>query len=173
MVQFLSIIFFSWISSIFVGFFKSSRIFFVSLCIGRAKFSLRTRNWKSLRQNKQVPLRQSKGSKFSVEILSFIISQWAKSSSAEKRHISTAPISFVHILKMIYSNRGVVLKGNSCALIFNTPRQRLIHTEEISMEIITVRDSRNSSVKTWFHAISQVANGYFIIPLSQVTESVL
>ena len=32
MVQFLPIIFFSWISSIFVGFFKSSR-FFVSLCI--------------------------------------------------------------------------------------------------------------------------------------------
>ena len=32
MVQFLSIIFFSWISSIFVGFFKSSRIF-VSLSI--------------------------------------------------------------------------------------------------------------------------------------------
>ena len=32
MVQFLSINFFSWISSIFVGFFKSSR-FFVSLCI--------------------------------------------------------------------------------------------------------------------------------------------
>ena len=32
MVQFLSISFFSWISSIFVGFFKSSR-FFVSLCI--------------------------------------------------------------------------------------------------------------------------------------------
>ena len=32
MVQFLSIIFFSWISSIFVGFFKSS-LFFVSLCI--------------------------------------------------------------------------------------------------------------------------------------------
>jgi len=31
MVQVLSIIFFSWISSIFVGFFKSSR-FFVSLC---------------------------------------------------------------------------------------------------------------------------------------------
>ena len=31
MVQFLSINFFSWISSIFVGFFKSSR-FFVSLC---------------------------------------------------------------------------------------------------------------------------------------------
>ena len=31
MVQFLSIIFFSWISSIFVGFFKSSR-FFVSPC---------------------------------------------------------------------------------------------------------------------------------------------
>ena len=34
MVQFLSIIFFSSISSIFVGFFKSSR-FFVSLCIIR------------------------------------------------------------------------------------------------------------------------------------------
>ena len=32
MVQFLSINFFSWISSIFVGFFKTSR-FFVSLCI--------------------------------------------------------------------------------------------------------------------------------------------
>ena len=34
MVQFLSIIFFSWISSIFVGFFKSSR-FFVSprMCV--------------------------------------------------------------------------------------------------------------------------------------------
>ena len=32
MVQFLSIDFFSWISLIFVGFFKSSR-FFVSLCI--------------------------------------------------------------------------------------------------------------------------------------------
>ena len=32
MVQFLSIIFFSWISSIFVGFSKSSG-FFVSLCI--------------------------------------------------------------------------------------------------------------------------------------------
>ena len=32
MVQFLSINFFSWISSIFVGVFKSSR-FFVSLCI--------------------------------------------------------------------------------------------------------------------------------------------
>ena len=32
MVQFLSINFFSWISSIFVGFFKSSR-FFVSPCI--------------------------------------------------------------------------------------------------------------------------------------------
>ena len=32
MVQFLSIIFFSWISSIFVGFFKSSR-FFGSPCI--------------------------------------------------------------------------------------------------------------------------------------------
>jgi len=32
MVQFLPIIFFSWISSIFVGFFKSSR-FFVSLCM--------------------------------------------------------------------------------------------------------------------------------------------
>ena len=32
MVQFLSIYFFSWISSIFVGFFKSSR-FFVSPCI--------------------------------------------------------------------------------------------------------------------------------------------
>ena len=32
MVQFLSIFFFSWISSIFVGFFISSR-FFVSLCI--------------------------------------------------------------------------------------------------------------------------------------------
>ena len=32
MVQFLSIFFFSWISSIFVGFFKSSR-FFVSPCI--------------------------------------------------------------------------------------------------------------------------------------------
>ena len=32
MFQFLSIIFFSWISSIFVGFFKSSR-FFVSPCI--------------------------------------------------------------------------------------------------------------------------------------------
>ena len=32
MVQFLSIIFFSWISSIFVGFFKSSRLF-VSLCL--------------------------------------------------------------------------------------------------------------------------------------------
>jgi hypothetical protein len=32
MVQFLSINFFSWISSIFVGFFESSR-FFVSLCI--------------------------------------------------------------------------------------------------------------------------------------------
>jgi len=31
MVQFLSINFFSWISSIFIGFFKSSR-FFVSLC---------------------------------------------------------------------------------------------------------------------------------------------
>ena len=31
MVQFLSINFFSWISSIFVGFFKSS-LFFVSLC---------------------------------------------------------------------------------------------------------------------------------------------
>ena len=33
MVQFLSINFFFWISSIFVGFFKSSRFFFVSLCI--------------------------------------------------------------------------------------------------------------------------------------------
>ena len=32
MVKFLSINFFSWISSIFVGFFKSSS-FFVSLCI--------------------------------------------------------------------------------------------------------------------------------------------
>ena len=32
MIQFLSINFFSWISSIFVGFFKSSR-FLVSLCI--------------------------------------------------------------------------------------------------------------------------------------------
>ena len=32
MVQFLSIIFFSWISSIFVGFFKRSRLF-VSPCI--------------------------------------------------------------------------------------------------------------------------------------------
>ena len=32
MVQFLSVIFFSWISSIFVGFFKSSR-FFVSSCM--------------------------------------------------------------------------------------------------------------------------------------------
>ena len=32
MVQFLSINFFSWISSIFVGFFNSSR-FFVSFCI--------------------------------------------------------------------------------------------------------------------------------------------
>jgi hypothetical protein len=32
MVQFMSINYFSWISSIFVGFFKSSR-FFVSLCI--------------------------------------------------------------------------------------------------------------------------------------------
>ena len=31
MVQFLSIIFFSWISSIFVGFFKSSRFFCVIL----------------------------------------------------------------------------------------------------------------------------------------------
>ena len=31
MVQFLSINFFSWIYSIFIGFFKSSR-FFVSLC---------------------------------------------------------------------------------------------------------------------------------------------
>ena len=31
MVQFLSVFFFSWISSIFVGFFKSSR-FFVSPC---------------------------------------------------------------------------------------------------------------------------------------------
>ena len=30
MVQFLSINFFSWISSIFVGFFKSSLFFFVS-----------------------------------------------------------------------------------------------------------------------------------------------
>ena len=36
MVQFLSIIFFSWISSIFVGFFKSSR-FFVSPCIKDGK----------------------------------------------------------------------------------------------------------------------------------------
>ena len=36
MVQFLSINFFSWISSIFVGFFKSSR-FFVSLCIRQAE----------------------------------------------------------------------------------------------------------------------------------------
>ena len=34
MVQFLSMIFFSWISSIFVGFFKSSR-FFVSFCINK------------------------------------------------------------------------------------------------------------------------------------------
>ena len=33
MVQFLSINFFSWISSIFVGFFKISRFFFVSFCI--------------------------------------------------------------------------------------------------------------------------------------------
>ena len=31
MVQFMSIIFFSWISSIFVGFFKSSRFFCVTL----------------------------------------------------------------------------------------------------------------------------------------------
>ena len=35
MVQFLSINFFSWISSIFVGFFKSSRFFFVTLYIQR------------------------------------------------------------------------------------------------------------------------------------------
>ena len=33
MVQFLSVNFFSWISSIFVGFFKSSHFFFVSLFI--------------------------------------------------------------------------------------------------------------------------------------------
>ena len=38
MVQFLSIIFFSWISSIFVGFFKSSR-FFVSPCTKCCKTS--------------------------------------------------------------------------------------------------------------------------------------
>ena len=38
MVQFLSIIFFSWISSIFVGFFKSSR-FYVSLCISKYCFN--------------------------------------------------------------------------------------------------------------------------------------
>ena len=37
MVQFLSIIFFSWISSIFVGFFKSSP-FFVSSCIKKTHF---------------------------------------------------------------------------------------------------------------------------------------
>ena len=37
MVQFLSINFFSWISSIFVGFFKSSR-FFVSPCISGLLF---------------------------------------------------------------------------------------------------------------------------------------
>ena len=39
MVQFLSIIFFSWISSIFVGFFKSSH-FFVSPCILRQQAHL-------------------------------------------------------------------------------------------------------------------------------------
>ena len=39
MVQFLSIIFFSWISSIFVGFFKSSR-FFVSPCISVKQITL-------------------------------------------------------------------------------------------------------------------------------------
>jgi hypothetical protein len=33
MVQFVPINFFSWISSIFVGFFKSSSFFFVSFCI--------------------------------------------------------------------------------------------------------------------------------------------
>ena len=33
MVQFLSINFFSWISSIFVGFFKSSFFFCVTLCV--------------------------------------------------------------------------------------------------------------------------------------------
>ena len=38
MVQFLSINFFSWISSIFVGFFKSSR-FFVSQCINLGRDS--------------------------------------------------------------------------------------------------------------------------------------
>ena len=57
MVQFLSINFFSWISSIFVGFFKSYR-FFVSLCtsspltrktflisvIGNAEYTL-PQNW--------------------------------------------------------------------------------------------------------------------------------
>ena len=37
MVQFLSIIFFSWISSIFVGVFKSSR-FFVLLCTNLSSF---------------------------------------------------------------------------------------------------------------------------------------
>ena len=39
MVQFLAINFFSWISSIFVGFFKSSR-FFVSTCILAINFKL-------------------------------------------------------------------------------------------------------------------------------------
>ena len=42
MVQFLSIIFFSWISSIFVGFFKSSR-FFVSPCIKNPRHKFNTK----------------------------------------------------------------------------------------------------------------------------------
>ena len=44
MVQYLSIIFFSWISSIFVGFFKSSRFFCVTLYN-------RNGEWKLLYQN--------------------------------------------------------------------------------------------------------------------------
>ena len=42
MFQFLSIIFFSWISSIFVGFFKSSR-FFVSPCTCAGELSVSRR----------------------------------------------------------------------------------------------------------------------------------
>ena len=38
MVQFLSIIFFFWMYSIFVGFFKSSRFFYVTLYKERAAF---------------------------------------------------------------------------------------------------------------------------------------
>jgi len=41
------------------------------------------------------------------------------------------------------------------------------------MQTIAVRDSRNSSVKTKFHAILLVANGFYITSVCQVTENVL